>query len=165
MMTQCCYCVPLKAGVVISSLIWLIYGGYMTISNILNIASPDETTHKNANAFNMYYISMIVLYGLVVIGAAFGLFAVALANKFNMLLIYSKIAYGIIAIEVISSILGFTVIVLFLSPIFLTYLIIGAAFAITISVHFAMVVSAYAQQRGKKEAAVNMNNKQLNDAL
>jgi len=170
MTTQCCYCVPLKAGVVMTSLIWLIYGIFIVVSSALYLNSPaknddTELERRNIDAYNTYIISIIILYGLMILGAAFGLFVVTFANTFKMLLIYSKIAYGILAIEIITSIIGFIAIILFASPILLTYLVIGAVFSITISVHFAMVISAYANRRGKKEAAVNKHDKQSNDIL
>ncbi|CAB4479251.1 hypothetical protein RhiirA5_502138 [Rhizophagus irregularis] len=159
MTSQCCFCVPLKAGVVIVSLIWLIYGIYMVISNAINLNDPEkyDPDLRNVNAFQMYSITIIVLYGLMTIGAIFGLFTITLANTSNMLFIYTKIAYVILAIEIISSVMGFIVIILFSSPILLTYLVILAVFSITISVHFVMVISAYAHRRERKETATNDN--------
>ncbi|RGB41035.1 hypothetical protein C1646_686323 [Rhizophagus diaphanus] len=159
MTSQCCYCVPLKAGVVIVSFIWLIYGIYMVISNAINLNDPEkyDPDLRNVSAFHMYSITIIVLYGLMVMGAIFGLFTITLANTSNMLFIYAKIAYAILAIEILSSIMGFIVIILFSSPILLTYLVIVAVFSITISVHFAMVISAYAHRKERKETATNDN--------
>jgi len=100
----------------------------------------------------------------MIIGSAFGLFTVTFANTSTMLLIYSKITYGFLVIEIISTIIGFVVIILFSSPSLLIYLVIGAVFSISISVHFAMVVSAYAHRREKKEAATK-NDIKLNVTL
>jgi hypothetical protein len=56
-----------------------------------------------------------------------------------MLKIYSKIAYGILVIEILTSIIGFVVIILFSSPILLTYLIVGTIFSVSVSVRIIYI--------------------------
>ncbi|RIA87854.1 hypothetical protein C1645_776377 [Glomus cerebriforme] len=167
MTSQCCYCIPLKAGVVFISLLWLIYGIYGIISNVMYFASPEyvELVRKNFEIFNGYIITAIILYGLVIIGSAFGLFVITFANTTRMLLIYSKIAYGILTIEIISRIISFVIIILYASPVLLTYVIVGGVFTIAISIHFSMVISSYAHRRGKKESPIELSHSKINDNL
>ncbi|GBB84391.1 hypothetical protein RclHR1_00110024 [Rhizophagus clarus] len=170
-LTKCCSCIPLKAGVVIASSLWLIYGIFQTVSNILYLISPNEGT-------NLYrYISVctfstIIFYGFITIGALFGLFVVAFSNTYKMMSIYSKIARGIVGFDIISHIVTIVVIVMYKSSILdkcvgpndidsdacnqtytsaLTLSIAVAVVSIPLSVYFSIIISAYAHKRKKKE--------------
>jgi len=168
--TNCCCCIPLKNGAVIITLIWLIYGIYETVDNSLSIATPAEE-----NAFNYITISTIVLYGLMSIGAAFGLFVLTCANISKMLLIYSYITYGIVVINIVSYMEAIIVSAAFKSEIldacvvanlsddqgsedcndaynnFITSLIVSAVATTILSVYFSIVIISYTKRRNEKE--------------
>ncbi|RIA92694.1 hypothetical protein C1645_764361 [Glomus cerebriforme] len=174
-LTKCCFCVPLKAGVVIISSLWLIYGIFQSVSNALYITSPNQGT----NVFRYIIpctLSMVIFYGLITIGALFGLFVVTFTNTYRMLSIYSKVANCIVGIDIISHFVTIVVIVLYRSTILekclgpgsitstridacdgeytsvLTLSIAVTVISVLSSVYFAIVISAYAHKRKKKEA-------------
>ncbi|GES97992.1 hypothetical protein GLOIN_2v1836009 [Rhizophagus clarus] len=157
---KCCCCIPLRAGVIIISIIWLLVGAYQTIRGIINLVSLPGTD--------------------VTIGAAFGLFVVICANKSRMLLIYSKIAYCIAAIQIISNILDIIAIALFnkemekicqefssfqsnnscstINKASLAYGIIITIIVAIFVIYFAIVISAYAHRKRENEDANKDNN-------
>ncbi|CAB4491603.1 hypothetical protein RhiirA5_497012 [Rhizophagus irregularis] len=173
-LTKCCSCIPLKSGVVIASSLWLIYGIFQTVSNVLYLISPNEgiNFYKYISACTF---STIIFYGLITLGALFGLFVVSLANTYKMMSIYSKIARGIVGLDIISHIVTVVVTVLYKSSMLddcigpgditssradacnktytslLTLSIAITAISIPLSVYFSIIISAYAYKRKKKE--------------
>ncbi|GBC15796.1 uncharacterized protein OCT59_027666 [Rhizophagus irregularis] len=174
---NCCFCIPLKSGVIIITLLWLIFGIYAIIDSSLGIATPNKV---NALIyFKVQYIASIVFNALITFGAAFGLYVLTYANIPRMLSIYAKIAYVIVGINVISHILTAVVSVVFKADIlklcaelnaniiasvneksgacneeyddFLKSIIMSAVVSTLISVYFAIVIASYAQRRNEKE--------------
>ncbi|RIA82603.1 hypothetical protein C1645_787555 [Glomus cerebriforme] len=188
-MTKCCCCIPLKIGVIIISSLWLAGGVYQTTNGIINIISPDRTDEPNrVGNIRGPIIAAIVLYGLVTIGAAFGLFVVLFANTPKMLSIYSKIAYCIAAIYIISNLVEVIAIVLSKSKFLedckvysnsstesqaekdsaclsmynsiFKYIIIVAVIAILLVLYYTTIISAYARERKANEDAKHDQNHQ-----
>ncbi|GBB84394.1 hypothetical protein RclHR1_00110027 [Rhizophagus clarus] len=183
---KCCCCIPLRAGVIIISIIWLLVGAYQTIRGIINLVSLPGTDGNGIFSVGLFQnlrafiIITIVLYALVTIGAAFGLFVVICANKSRMLLIYSKIAYCIAAIQIISNILDIIAIALFnkemekicqefssfqsnnscstINKASLAYGIIITIIVAIFVIYFAIVISAYAHRKRENEDANKDNN-------
>ncbi|RIA93641.1 hypothetical protein C1645_735408 [Glomus cerebriforme] len=176
----CCFCIKLRAGVVIISFIWLIYGIFETVPNSFIIISSNSV--QNVYSYiNEFLIPITVFYGLITIGAAFGLFVVTCKNTPKMMLIYSKVAYVIAGAEIISRLLVISLIIMYRSRFFdectqsidnvssriefsvdacnqgyifsLTFSIAFAVVTILSTVYFAMVIASYAYK--KKEAAKN----------
>jgi len=166
--TNCCCCIPLANGVVIISVLWLLYGIYTIVSAVINLSS---------DVFVTRYISTIILYILITLGAAYGLFVLAFAKTYKLLLIYSRIAYFIAAVDVINSLSAIIVYVSYESSYLdlcmeynsgddcyntynyaLEILIISAVISSIISVYFALVVAAYVEKRKDKENANNNTN-------
>ncbi|RGB41034.1 hypothetical protein C1646_739296 [Rhizophagus diaphanus] len=167
----CCFCIPLKSGVIVITLLWLIFGIYAIINSSLSIASPDK---ENAFIYvKVENIASIVFNALITFGAAFGLYVLTYANMPRMLSIYSKIAYFIVGINVISHILTSVVFIVFKADIlkscaelianistracnegyddFLKSIIMSAVISTLISVYFAIVIASYAQKKNEKE--------------
>ncbi|CAB4414085.1 unnamed protein product [Rhizophagus irregularis] len=174
---NCCFCIPLKSGVIIITLLWLIFGIYAIINSSLSIASPDK---ENAFIYvKVQNIASIVFNALITFGAAFGLYVLTYANIPRMLSIYAKISYVIVGINVISHILTSVVFIVFKADIlkscaelianisasgneksracnegyddFLKSIIMSAVVSTLISVYFAIVIASYAQRRNEKE--------------
>ncbi|CAB4391443.1 unnamed protein product [Rhizophagus irregularis] len=113
---KCCYCIPLRIGVIIISIIWILFGAYQTAKGIasLAIAIPNNGVFSVGLFQNLraFIIVSVILYALVTIGAAFGLIVVLCAHKPRKLEIYAKIAYIIAAIQIISNIIDIAAVAL-----------------------------------------------------
>ncbi|RIA85041.1 hypothetical protein C1645_741874 [Glomus cerebriforme] len=71
---KCCCCIPLKIGVVIISLLWLVYGFFCLMSGIY-IGSIFRAIQPNAvGGSRDFSIVVAFIGGSLIIGAAFGLF-------------------------------------------------------------------------------------------
>jgi uncharacterized membrane protein/cbb3-type cytochrome oxidase subunit 3 len=177
-MTNCCFCIKLKAGVVIISLLWLIEGTFGTVNNILILTSSNKEISVY-DYVSVFTIPITIIHGLITIGAIFGLYVLTCAPTSKMLLIYSKVAYCIAGIESIFRILIIIVIVIYKSAFLedctnsienissrveyssdacnqgyvysLTFAIAFGVVVILLSLYFAMVISAYAHKRKEKE--------------
>ncbi|GES82190.1 hypothetical protein GLOIN_2v1879797 [Rhizophagus clarus] len=101
---NCCGCIPLKSGIVIITLLWLIYGVYGTVVNARYISAYKK------------YIAAIIIHGFVALGAAFGLYILAFEDTFKMLIIYSKITLFITAVVIIDNLTAIISIVSYDSP-------------------------------------------------
>ncbi|RIA87852.1 hypothetical protein C1645_776369 [Glomus cerebriforme] len=173
--STCCCCVPLKAGAVIVTLFWLVFGIYVTVRNSLAIASFEFTFKFN----EIQSILVIVLDGLISMGAAFGLFVLTCANTSKMLSIYSMIANGIVGINIVNYTIAIIIAVVYKSAILnaciadsttingdikaecndgynyiVSTIILNAIITTILSVYFSIVISSYAQKRKGKERAV-----------
>ncbi|CAB5395734.1 unnamed protein product [Rhizophagus irregularis] len=115
-----------------------------------------ESSKNSINfVYNVYPI--IVVYGLIVIVAAFGLYVTTCANTPNMLSIYSKVFYGIIGFFILYSIMEIVeAITLSIVCTELSYLcgqnhleiIIPVNIVLIIlSLYFATVISTYVRKR------------------
>ncbi|RGB31908.1 hypothetical protein C1646_707839 [Rhizophagus diaphanus] len=113
---KCCYCIPLRIGVIIISIIWLLFGAYQTAKGIasLAIAIPNNGVFSVGLFQNLrtFIIISVILYALVTIGAAFGLIVVLCTHKSRKLAIYAKVAYFIAVIQIISNILDIAAVAL-----------------------------------------------------
>ncbi|PKC60600.1 hypothetical protein RhiirA1_539728 [Rhizophagus irregularis] len=100
---SCCLFVPLKAGVNI--ILFLVFAfGLLKVTSYVRFLISYESSKNSINfAYNVYPI--IVVYGLIAIVAAFGLYVTTCANTPNMLSIYSKVFYGIIGFFILYSIM------------------------------------------------------------
>ncbi|UZO07037.1 uncharacterized protein OCT59_027341 [Rhizophagus irregularis] len=138
-LNNCCCCIPLKAGVLIITLLWLCYGIYSC-------------------AILIRTVIQIVLYALTTLGAAFGLYVLTCANTYKNLRIYS----GIVILSTLHDILSNFIVTiievsdsscLFYKCDFLPVSIAISIFASLLSIYFAIVVYTYAQRRKSKEDA------------
>ncbi|GBB84388.1 hypothetical protein RclHR1_00110021 [Rhizophagus clarus] len=100
---NCCLFIPLKTGVKIILLSFLIYELAKAIRIIILLAS--DKSYRNSLEFTHTAYPIIVAYGLIAIVAAFGLYVTTCANTPKMLSIYSKVFYGIAGFNVFNSIM------------------------------------------------------------
>ncbi|GBC03258.1 hypothetical protein RclHR1_05030015 [Rhizophagus clarus] len=183
--TSCCFCIKLKPGVVFISLTWLFYGLFETAQNTLYLIS----SNRGPNAYsytNGFVIPATIIYGLITIGAVFGLFAVTYSRTVKMLSIYTKIAYIIVGAEIVSRALMICFVIMYKSKfleectnsidklsfrnyystdacnqgyiVSLTFYIAFAVLVIIFTLYFAMIISSYTQKRKNKEAAIAAKN-------
>ncbi|CAB4378917.1 hypothetical protein RhiirA5_210671 [Rhizophagus irregularis] len=183
--TSCCFCIKLKPGVVFISLIWLIYGILETAQNSLLLI----TSNKRTSVYSYVYpfvIPVTINYGLITIGAAFGLFAVTCSRTVKMLTIYTKIAYVIVGAEIVSRALVICLVIRYKSRFIedcirsisktssrieysadacnqgyifsLTFSIAFAVLTILFTLYFAIIISSYARKRRDKVAAIAAKN-------
>ncbi|CAB4444060.1 unnamed protein product [Rhizophagus irregularis] len=150
-----CLFVPLKAGVNI--ILFLVFAfGLLKVTNYVRFLISYESSKNSIDfAYNVYPI--IVVYGLIVIVAAFGLYVTTCANTPNMLSIYSKVFYGIIGFFILYSIMEIVeAITLSIVCTKLSYLcgqnhleiIIPVNIVLIIlSLYFATVISTYVRKR------------------
>ncbi|RGB41030.1 hypothetical protein C1646_810926 [Rhizophagus diaphanus] len=152
---KCCCCIPLKSGVVIITLLWLIYGAYATVANAIYISVYRR------------YIAVTILYGIVTLGATFGLYVLTFANTYKMLRKYSIIAFFIAAVEIMNNLATIIIIALYKQTFSLkkcaynnydyyggcNILIVIAVISILLSAYFSIVVLAYTKRRKSKEDA------------
>uniref|UniRef100_A0A1D1Y7P6 Lysosomal-associated transmembrane protein 4A n=1 Tax=Anthurium amnicola TaxID=1678845 RepID=A0A1D1Y7P6_9ARAE len=170
--TNCCCCVPLKTGVVIITILWLLFGIYEIVTNTLELATP--TKENSFTYIKVVDIAAIIFSGLITIGAAFGLFVFIFANTSRMLLIYSKIAYGIVAINIADYILSLIVAIVLKSEVMehckqflfnripdneknnacsdnyndiITSIVMSAVVTTLFLVYFAIVITAYVENK------------------
>ncbi|GES82191.1 hypothetical protein GLOIN_2v1879797 [Rhizophagus clarus] len=146
---NCCGCIPLKSGIVIITLLWLIYGVYGTVVNARYISAYKK------------YIAAIIIHGFVALGAAFGLYILAFEDTFKMLIIYSKITLFITAVVIIDNLTAIISIVSYDSPKECAYqygnyggcdmLIVITIISILLSVYFSIIILVYARRRKSKE--------------
>ncbi|CAB4399927.1 unnamed protein product [Rhizophagus irregularis] len=153
---ECCCCIPLKSGVVIITLLWLIYGAYATVENAIYIS-----------VYRRRYIAVTILYGFVTLGATFGLYVLTFANTSKMLREYSIIAFFIAAVEIMKNLATIIIISLYKQTFSLkkcannnydyyggcNILIVIAVISILLSAYFPIVVLAYTKRRKSKENA------------
>ncbi|RGB35587.1 hypothetical protein C1646_699244, partial [Rhizophagus diaphanus] len=178
--TSCCFCIKLKPGVVFISLIWLIYGFLETVQNSLLLITSNKGTSVYSY-INPFVIPVTINYGLITIGAAFGLFVVTCSRTVKMLTIYTKIAYVIVGAEIVSRALVICFVIMYKSRIIedctrsisitssrieyladacnqgyifsLTFSIAFAVLTILFTLYFAIIISSYARKRRDKVAA------------
>ncbi|CAG8530190.1 11087_t:CDS:2 [Ambispora leptoticha] len=167
-MKTCCCCINLKAGVVIISILWLVFGLYEAIADIMAYRSTDT------NNFYSYIYTFTLITGIMalftVIGALYGLIVVSFAKITQT---YVIIAWLIAARYIINSIAEI-ILLLSLKDSFLSYCdldgysedtclstynnvlliaIIEDILIIIISIYFATVVAAYRAHRVEKDKA------------
>ncbi|RIA92695.1 hypothetical protein C1645_764362 [Glomus cerebriforme] len=164
MITKCCFCIPLRPGVALLSLLWLFGGVSVIVKFSLDLASPVKI--KNMFTYSIICIIIFMItYGLTMIGAAFGLYVITCANEPKWMSIYSKIAYVILGIIIAGNIAAITVFVEYKSKIldscygnntsnncdqeynnYLAIAIGSAIFSSILSVHFALVITAHSHK-------------------
>ncbi|GET55024.1 hypothetical protein GLOIN_2v1124289 [Rhizophagus irregularis DAOM 181602=DAOM 197198] len=111
--TKCCFCIPLKAGVIIISLLWLFIGLFFTIFRVLGLKryiqdkGLKEVSEEGSTIFT-FEIMVMALDVYATLGATFGLYAVIFSKKYRMLKLYSTLGFIAAGIEVI---IGIAVIV------------------------------------------------------
>ncbi|GBC43861.1 uncharacterized protein OCT59_014892 [Rhizophagus irregularis] len=174
---NCCLIFPLKAGVKIILLLFLIYELAKAIRLIILLAS--DKSLRNSLEFSRSAYSIIVAYGLIAITAAFGLYVTTCANTPKLLSIYSKIFYGIAGFNVFNSIMIIVETITsaiecpklnnpnensdysYLCKDKLIFILPGYIISIILSVYFAMVISAYACKMKDKDDITNQFNLQV----
>ncbi|GBB84387.1 hypothetical protein RclHR1_00110020 [Rhizophagus clarus] len=183
---KCCCCIPLKAGVIIISLLWLLGGLFYTVFGAASIklSEQDIKIYGQEPQFSStqystvvtFAIIMVVVYAFIALGAAFGLYAAIFSKKYKMLKIYSTIGYIIAGIQVLFSIASIIRTIISKSicenypaeglyincnqlyTFYLPFYIIFGIFIILLSVYFSLVISAYARRRKAKEETVTYLN-------
>jgi len=98
-MTKLCYCIPLKLGVIILSLLFLVGGTFATVKYSLDIASG-ENLFRYAKGSS---VSLAALNAFITLGGMCGLFILVCMNTSKMLLDYSKLIFGIVGLDVFFS--------------------------------------------------------------
>ncbi|POG79991.1 hypothetical protein GLOIN_2v1471982 [Rhizophagus irregularis DAOM 181602=DAOM 197198] len=138
--TKCCFCIPLKAGVIIISLLWLFIGLFFTIFRVLGLKryiqdkGLKEVSEEGSTIFT-FEIMVMALDVYATLGATFGLYAV----------IFS---YSDVQKEKIRMIVD--------QP----YEIV---FEILFSVYSSLTISSYACRKKEKEAAAVRNLNESSD--
>ncbi|CAB4417673.1 unnamed protein product [Rhizophagus irregularis] len=171
--TKCCFCIPLKAGVIIISLFWLFAALFLIIFRVLSLKlyMQDKELREVSEEYSITFTSviiMIVLNAFVTLGTAFGLYAVIFSKKYRMLKLYST--FGLI-MTVIEVIIGIAVII--------NSIVFGCAkgknsylcrlapyeivFEVLLTVYFSLIISAYACRKKEKEAAAVRNLNESSD--
>ncbi|RGB28191.1 hypothetical protein C1646_745978 [Rhizophagus diaphanus] len=153
---NCCLVIPLKAGVNIILFLVIAFGLFKVTDYVRFLISYESSKNSINFAYNAY-CPKIVVYGLIVIVAAFGLYVTTCANTPNILSIYSKVFYGIIGFFILYSIMEIVgVITLSIACTELSYLcghnhleiIIPVNIVLIIlSLYFATVISTYVRKR------------------
>ncbi|CAG8625786.1 13336_t:CDS:2 [Ambispora leptoticha] len=166
-MKTCCCCINLKTGVIIISILWLVYGLYEAISYF--IAFGNTNTDSFYSYLSTFTLITGIMFSLTVIGALYGLIVVSFAKITQA---YVTIAWSIALRYIINNI---TEIILFISfkDSYLSYCedleeysedtctaaynnvllfaIIIDVITIIISIYFATVVAAYRAQQVEKD--------------
>ncbi|CAG8749394.1 6870_t:CDS:2, partial [Rhizophagus irregularis] len=148
--TKCCFCIPLKAGVIIISLLWLFIGLFFTIFRVLGLKryiqdkGLKEVSEEGSTIFT-FEIMVMALDVYATLGATFGLYAVIFSKKYRMLKLYSTLGFIAAGIEVIID-----------QP----YEIV---FEILFSVYSSLTISSYACRKKEKEAAAVRNLNESSD--
>jgi len=173
-MEKCCFCIPLKSGVVINSIIWLIYGVYNTVSNYVYYTG----SYSGTNLFSytkFFTLPVAIISFLIAMAAALGLLIVTCKKASILLDIYKFVAYTIATIFILIHIGTLVLYIAYKSTFIdkctanlsldqkyqgnpqmdcqngynsgLLVAIVTAILVIVISVYFAMVVDAYAKYR------------------
>ncbi|GES98001.1 hypothetical protein GLOIN_2v1689810 [Rhizophagus clarus] len=177
---KCCFCIPLKAGVIIISLLWLLGGlsfAVLLVTNIRINRQEAQIAPEDYSDVVTFAISMVVIYAFISLGAAFGLYAVIFSKKYKMLKFYSTIGYIITGIQVLFSITSIIYLIIFKKicenyskgsstcnqlyffNLLLSLSVIYGICMILLSVYFSLVISAYARRRKsiEEEAATYLN--------
>ncbi|RGB31913.1 hypothetical protein C1646_670556 [Rhizophagus diaphanus] len=175
---NCCLIFPLKAGVKIILLLFLIYELAKAIRLIILLAS--DKSFRNSLEFSRSAYSIIVAYVLIAITAAFGLYVTTCTNTPKLLSIYSKIFYGIAGFNIFNSIMIIVETITsaiecpkldnpnnensdysYLCKDKLIFILPGYIISIILSVYFAMVISAYVCKMKDKDDITNQFNLQV----
>ncbi|CAB4476706.1 unnamed protein product [Rhizophagus irregularis] len=89
------FCTPSKANVMIVTLLWLVQGIFI-IKKAIEYSLKLNLSNIEIAINHVYLIPIFIIYGLMIIGAIFGLLiincAVMYNNKSMMLFLYSKLA-------------------------------------------------------------------------
>ncbi|GES82195.1 hypothetical protein GLOIN_2v1656378 [Rhizophagus clarus] len=150
----CCFCIPLKSGVIIITLLWLVFGIYEIVVDSIRIASPNK---EDAFIYvKVQTIASIVFNALISFGAGFGLFVLTYANT-------ATITWTVFKTEILKSCIRSIPATVFASDDeknsvcndgwrdFLGSIIMIAVISILLSLYFAIVISSYAKKRNEKE--------------
>ncbi|CAG8605116.1 13946_t:CDS:2 [Ambispora leptoticha] len=175
-MKSCCCCLKLKTGVVIISILWILYGIYQATANFLAF----QNRNNNTDNFFSYVSTFAIIEGILslftVIGALYGLLVVSFANRIRLFQKYVIIAWIIALIQCSINIAEIIILVsrknsyiqycesinytedmcLSTYNILVPIEIAQDLFMIIISIYFATVVAAYRAHRHEKESSAGI---------
>ncbi|RGB31909.1 hypothetical protein C1646_763537 [Rhizophagus diaphanus] len=162
--TKCCFCISLKAGVIIISLFLLFVDLFLTIFRVLSLKrymqdkGLKEVCSEEYSTTFTFVIIMVVLNAFVTLGTAFGLYAVIFSKKYRMLKLYSTFCFIATGNEVIIGIAAIVNAIVFgCAKGQSSYVCRSASyeivFEILLTVYFSLVISAYARRKKEKEVA------------
>ncbi|CAG8635133.1 3681_t:CDS:2, partial [Ambispora leptoticha] len=175
-MKSCCCCFKLKTGVVIISILWLFYGLYRAITDLIAFQNRDKHTNNFFSHVYTYTIIEGILSLFIAIGALYGLFIVSFANKRRQLQNYVTIAWIIVVLQSFLKIANIVIVIAFKNSymkyckdqdydedtcmssynILLSVEIVQDLLAIIISIYFATVIAAYRTHRFEKETTAGV---------
>ncbi|UZO22529.1 uncharacterized protein OCT59_014891 [Rhizophagus irregularis] len=169
--TNCCFCIPLKAGVIIISLFMLFNGLLLTVAEVLSfkLYMQDKGLKEVSNEHSIavtFEIIMIAIDAFYTLGAAFGLCAVIFSKKYRMLKLYSTFGFIVAGIQFLFSISAIVSSIVYrcaegensyvcnkMNSYRLPYKIVVGICSILLTVYFSLVISAYARRKKEKEVA------------
>ncbi|CAG8630133.1 18292_t:CDS:2 [Acaulospora morrowiae] len=168
-MDRCCFCINLKAGVIIISIIGLAYGILEAILNIIIYKNSD----RYYNVYRAYCLFGAILFVSIALDSAFGIFALCFANAAKILRVYSRTFYVLMVLYICYELASLGIYVGYKNEIidacninkekddktncnedYKTQLIISIVvliITVILSVYFATVVDSYALKRESKE--------------
>ncbi|GBB99146.1 hypothetical protein RclHR1_03430007 [Rhizophagus clarus] len=90
-MIKRCFCTPSKASVIVVTLLWLVQG-ILIIKKIVECSLKFNLSEIEAVINHIYLIPIFIIYGLMIVGALFGLLVINCTKTSMMLFLYSKVA-------------------------------------------------------------------------
>ncbi|RHZ83423.1 hypothetical protein Glove_94g30 [Diversispora epigaea] len=170
-MQKCCFCISLKPGVIIISVLSLYNAATVIFATIITLNNSQKIYNYPSNAVYTYSLAYtivsLIVYSLLFVAFSFGLYVSIQERRVDLIEHYALILYAYVLISA-AMYLGMIFIILnnkkeycevirvkdctnfiLLSP------VIGLIISILLNIYFAQIVSAYAKQT---ELLLNPNN-------
>ncbi|GES86399.1 hypothetical protein GLOIN_2v75735 [Rhizophagus clarus] len=150
-MIKRCFCTPSKASVIVVTLLWLVQG-ILIIKKIVECSLKFNLSEIEAVINHIYLIPIFIIYGLMIVGALFGLLVINCTKTSMMLFLYSKVARIIARSNIIG--LGYVCNQKYFDII--RTIILYALASILLSMYSAIIISGYAHKIRDKEEIKKM---------
>ncbi|CAG8466866.1 14309_t:CDS:2 [Ambispora leptoticha] len=176
-LTTCCICINLRTGVLLISIIWMLYGLLFSIVHLLYTKALKKSTN------DAYNYPAAILYLFIIVASIYGIIVVAFAESIGRLKIHAILTYVIATLITIMSITEITVYTLFKTTflqdctesnpsnvcekaynLVLQIIITTKIIAAVLSIYFLLVVNSYVVRRRKIEKMYDIDIESVKEA-